>query len=141
VKGGTVVNKKASEMMGEPVAAGVRLEAAELTREAVGWVAGKVLTGSDVEPASLPGDHEGIHYVAVGSTKVGFFSMKQGFFKNSLEELLVERPRSEVKVVEIEGGAMPKAHFVFEDGTHYALMCPRMNLGALKDVRELLLTE
>jgi hypothetical protein len=67
--------------------------------------------------------------------------MKQGFFKNSLEELLVERPRSEVKVVEIEGGAMPKAHFVFEDGTHYALMCPRMNLGALKDVRELLLTE
>jgi hypothetical protein len=70
------MNKKASEMMGEPVAAGVRLEAAELTREAVGWGTGKVLTGSDAEPASLPGGHEGIHYVAVGATKVGFFSMK-----------------------------------------------------------------
>jgi hypothetical protein len=135
------MEKKAGEMMSEPVAAGVRLEAAELTREAVGPGTGKLLTGSDAEGASLPGDHEGIHYVAVGSTKVGFFSMKQGFFKNSLKELLVEHPRSDVKAVDIEGGAMPRAHFLFEDGTHYALMCPRMNLGALKKVRELLVTE
>lgn len=135
------MNQKASEMMGEPVDVGVRLEAAELTREAVGRVAGKVLTGTDAGSASLPGDHTGIHYVAVGSTKVGFFSMKQGFFKNSLKELLVEHPRSDVKAVEIEGGAMPKAHFIFRDGTHYVLMCPKMNLGALKKVRELLVTE
>jgi hypothetical protein len=72
-----------------------------------------------------PGDHKGIHYVAVGPTRVGFFSMKRGLFKPSLDRLLVECSRSDVQAVEIKGGMMPAAHFVLRDGTNYALMCPR----------------
>lgn len=135
------MDKKASEIMGEAVIAGVTLEAQEAVKSVVGGVAGELLAGVDVKQASLPGDHEGIHYVAVGPTKVGFFSMKRGLFKPSLDTLLVEHSRSDVQAVEIKKGMMPAVHFVFRDSTHYALMCPRINLGKLKKVRELLVTQ
>jgi hypothetical protein len=135
------MNKKASEIIGESVIAGVTLEAQEAIKSMVGGVVGEILTGVDVKPASLPGDHEGIHYVAVGPTKVGFFSMKRGLFKTSLDNLLVQHSRSDVQTVDIESGIMPAVHFVFRDGTHYVLMCPRIHLGKLKKVRELLVTE
>jgi len=135
------MSTKASEIMGESVIAGVQLESQEAIKGMVGGIVGDILAGVDVKPASLPGDHEGIFYVAVGPTKVGFFSMKRGMFKTSVNELLIEHPRSAVQTVEIESGIMPTAHFVLTDGTHYALMCARINLGKLKKVRELFVTE
>jgi hypothetical protein len=135
------MDKKASEIMGEPVIAGVTLEAQEAIKSMVGGLVGEILTGVDLKPASVPGDHEGIHYVAVGPTKVGFFSMKRGLFKTSLDQLLVQHSRSDVQTVEIKSGIMPAVHLVFRDGTHYVLMCPRINLGKLRKVRELLVTQ
>jgi hypothetical protein len=135
------MDKKASEIMGESVMAGVTLEAQESIKGMVGGVIGDILTGIDVKPASLPGDHTGIFYVAVGPNNVGFFSMKRGLFKTSLDQLLVQHPRSELQAVEIEKGVMPAAHFVFRDGTHYVLMCARINLGKLKKVQELLVAQ
>ena len=132
------MNKKASELMGEAVIAGVTLEAKESIKSMIGGVVGEILTGVDLKPASVPGDHKGIHYVAVGPTKVGFFSMKRGLFKPSLDKLLVQHSRSEVQTVEIKSGIMPAVHFVFRDGTNYVLMCPRINLGKLKKVQEML---
>jgi hypothetical protein len=144
-EGGTNMDKKASEIMGESVIAGVPLEAKKALIKSVafglGGLVGEALANVAVKDASLPGDHEGIFYVAVGPTNVGFFSIKRGLFKNSLDQLLVQHPRSDLQVMEIESGAMPTAHFVFQDGTHYALMCPRINLGKLKKVRELLVTQ
>jgi len=136
------MDKKASQLMGEPVIAGVILEAREsILGTVVGGIAGAALVGIALKPASLPGGHTGIHYVAVGPTKVGFFSMKRGLFRPSLNELLEVHPRSEVQAVEIEGGLMPAVHFVLGDGTHYVLMCPRIHLGNLKKVRELLVAQ
>jgi hypothetical protein len=135
------MNEKASEIMGESVIAGVTLEAQESIKGMVGGVIGDVLTGIDLKPASLPGDHTGIFYVAVGPNNVGFFSMKRGMFKTSLDQLLVQHPRSDLQAMEIESGVMPAAHFVFQDGTHYVLVCPRIHLGKLKKVRELLVTQ
>jgi hypothetical protein len=136
------MDKKASELMGEPVIAGVPLETKgsikRMVGGALGGLVGEALAGIELKPAAVPGDHEGIHYVAVGSTKVGFFSMKRGLFKASLDELLVEHPRSDVQAVEIESGAMPAVHFVFRDGTNYVLVCARINLGKLKKVQEIL---
>jgi len=133
--------KKAGEIMGESVITGVQLEAQASIKSVVGGVIGGILTGFNAKPASLPGDHEGLHYAAVGPTKIGFFSMKRGMFKASLQDLLVEHPRRDLKALEIESGMMPTAHFVFGDGTHYALMCARINLGKLKKMRELLFPE
>jgi hypothetical protein len=135
------MEKKAGEVMGESVIAGVTLEAQESIKGMVGDVIGDILTGVDVKPASLPGDHTGIFYVAVGGNSVGFFSMKRGMFKASLDQLLVKHPRSDLQAVEIEKGVMPTAHFVFRDGTHYALMCPRIHLSKLKKVQELLVAQ
>ncbi|MBN1886690.1 MAG: hypothetical protein JW850_01820 [Thermoflexales bacterium] len=135
------MDKKASELMGESVIAGVTLEAQEAIKGAVGGVVGTILTGVDLKPASIPGDHTGILYVAVGPTKVGFFSIKRGLFKNSLDSLLIEHARSDVQTVEIKSGIMPAAHFVLQDGTHYVLMCPRIHLGKLKKVQELLVAQ
>jgi hypothetical protein len=99
------------------------------------------LTGVELKPVSLPGEHTGIFYVAVGSNNVGFFSMKRGIFKTSLGELLVKHPRGDLKAMEIESGVMPAAHFVFQDGTHYVMVCPRIHLKKLKKLRELLVVE
>lgn len=135
------MDKKASEILGEEVIAGVALEAQKAVKSAVGGIVGDLLAGGEVEEASLPGGHEGIHYVAVGPTKLAFFSIKRGLLKNSLGELLVEHPRSDVQAMEIESGVMPAAHFVLRDGTHYVLVCPRIQLGKLKKVQELLGTQ
>ena len=139
------MDKKASEILGESVIVGVSLETKGTVKRmigsALGGLVGEALAGIELKPAAVPGDYVGIHYVAVGSTKVGFFSVKRGFFKNSLDELLVEHPRSDVQAVEIEGGAMPTAHFVFQDGTHYVLKCPRIGLGNLKKMQEILTSQ
>jgi hypothetical protein len=135
------MENKASEIMGESVLAGVTLEAQEAVKGMVGGVLGDVLTGIELKPASIPGDHTGIFYVAVGPNNIGFFSLKRGLFKTSLDKLLVQHPRSDLRAMEIESGVMPTAHFVFEDGTHYVLVTPRIHLGKLKKVRELLVPD
>jgi len=124
--------------MAQSIIAGVQLEAVASVKDVVGGVVGEALTGFDLKPTTTPGDHKGLHYVAVGPTKVGFFAMKRGLFRPSLGELLVEHARDDVEAVEIEGGMMPKAHFVFRDGTNYVLMCARINRGKLKKVQEAL---
>ena len=70
------MEKKASEILGEEVIAGVRLEAPSAVKDMVGGgLVGEIVAGMNLKPASLPGDHEGIQYMAVGPTKVGFFSI------------------------------------------------------------------
>ena len=139
------MDKKASEIMGESVIAGVTLEAKKALIKSVasglGGLVGEALADVAVKDASLPGEQEGIFYVAVGPTKVGFFAIKRGWFKNSLDKLLVQHSRSDLQAMEIESGVMPPAHFVFQDGTHYVMVCPRIHLGKLKKVRELLVTQ
>ena len=136
------MNKKARAILGQEVVAGVQLEAKELVKGAGKGLAGGLLTsalaGGDVKGSSLPGDHKGIIYMAVGSDDVAFFSVKQGLFKNSLTQLLSQYPRGEVKAVEIEKAVMPTAHIVFQDGTYYALKCAKINVKNLNKVRELL---
>lgn len=143
------MDEKASELMGEAVVAGVQLEAPELVKRTIargatgggliGELASSLVSGTEVK-STLPGGHKGICYVAVGTDKVGFFTVKVGAFKNSLGELLVEHSRSDVAGIEIEKGAMPTAHILLQDGTHYSLKCARANLKKLKKVRELLST-
>lgn len=130
--------------MGQDVEVGVQLEAKELVKGAVGnglvgSLTGSVLAGNEVKGESLPGDHNGIIYMAVGTNDVAFFSVKRGLFKSNLTQLLSQYPRNEVKAVEIEKGMMPTAHIVFQDGTHYALKCAKIHVKNLKEVQELLI--
>ena len=139
------MHKKASEILGQAVEAGVQLEAKELVKRAVGTglaggLMGSALAGSDVQGSSLPGDHKGIVYMAVGTDDAAFFSVKQGLFKNSLTQLLSQYPRSEVTAVEIQKGVMPTADIVFQDGTHYALKCTKVNVKKLNKVQALLVS-
>jgi hypothetical protein len=106
-----------------------------------GGVAGNIVAGMEIKPAPLPGEHDGIFYVAVGPTKIGFFAVKRGLFKNKLGELLVEYSRDDLQTLEIERGVMLTAHFLFQDDTHYALLCAGMNRGKLKTVQALLVPE
>jgi hypothetical protein len=143
------VDKKASELMGEAVEAGVRLEAPELIKRTVargavgggilGELASHLVAGTEVK-STLPGGHKGACYMAVGTGKVSFFTIEQGVFKNSLGELLVEHARSDVAGIEIEKGVMPTAHILLQDGTYYSLKCARVELKSLKKVQELLST-
>ena len=132
------MDKRASDLLGEEVLAGVTLEAGSSVSKMIGGAVGIAVAGVESLKAAVPGDHKGLHYVAVGPSKVGFFSLKRGLFKPSIDELLVDRPREEVAAVEIKKGAMRPAHFVFRDGTDYVLLCARINTKKLKKVKELL---
>ena len=106
----------------------------------LGELAGKVVSGGGLKAATVPGNHKGVVYVAAGTEKVGFFSIKQGLIKTKVGELLVDHPRSDLVGIEIDKGVMPTAHFVFEDGTHYVLKCARADLKNLKKVQTALTT-
>jgi hypothetical protein len=144
------VDKEASELMGEAVVAGVQLEAPELVKSTIargalgggifGELAGNLVSAGKEVKSTLPGGHKGACYMAVGTGKIGFFTVKQGLFKNSPGELLVEHARSDVAGIEIEKGVMPTAHILLQDGTYYSLKCARVNLKSLKEVQELLST-
>ena len=135
------MDKKAGALLGEEILAGVTLEAGSSISKLIGGAVGIAVAGVESLKAAVPGDHKGLHYVAVGPTKVGFFSLKRGLLKPSINELLVERPREEVAGVEIKRGAMRRAHFVFKDGTDYVLLCARINTKKLNKVKELLTGE
>ena len=135
------MEKKASELLGQGVIAGVTLETGPSIRKLIGGGLGLAIAGVESVKAAVPGDHKGLHYVGGGPTKVGFFSLERGLFKPSINELLVERPREDVAAVEIKKGAMRPAHFVFKDGTDYVLLCGRINTKKLKKVKERLTAE
>ena len=138
------MEKLASEMMSENVTVGVTLDSQAAVKKAVKnlGVLGKGLmqnlaSGTELKEATSPGNHKGSCYMAVGVNHVGFFTVKQGLFKNSLGEMLAKHPRSEVKALEIEAGMMSTVHVVLQDGTHYVLLCAKMNQKALQKVKEL----
>lgn len=107
-------------MLGETIIAGVALDSQATVRKAMksgvdgllGALAGSALAGIDVKEASAQGDHKGSLYMAVGENKIGFFSTKQGLFKNSLAQLLAQHSRSDVKAFEIEKGIMSTVHIL-----------------------------
>ena len=135
------MEKLASEMMSEIVTVGVILDSPAAVKKAmggglIGATLGKALTGTQLKEATTPGDYKRSCYMAVGTNSIGFFTVKQGLFKNSLGELLAKHPRSDVRAFEIESGLMSAVHILLQDGTHYALMCAKINqknLGKVKD--------
>ena len=134
---------QASELMGENVAVGVILDSPAAVKKAmggglVGAALGKALTGTQLKEATTPGNYKRSCYMAVGTNSIGFFTVKQGLFKNSLGEMLAKHPRSELRAFEIEAGLMSAVHIVLQDGTHYALMCAKINQKNLNKARELL---
>jgi len=139
------MEKLASEMMSENVTIGVMLDSQAAIKKAIRnlGVIGKGLMqnlapGTEIKEATAPCDHTGSCYMAVGNNNIAFFTVKQGLFKNSLGEMLTKHPRSEVKALEVESGMMSTVHVVLQDGTHYALLCAKMNQKNLGKVREAL---
>jgi len=93
------MEKKASELTGGRVIAGVTLETGASVHKLIGGGLGLAIAAVESVKAAVPGDHKGLHYVGGGPTKVGFFSLERGLFKPSINELLVERPREDVAAV------------------------------------------
>ena len=134
------MEKQASQMMGEPVSAGVKLESQDVMKEAVGGVIGGLLSGKSVKSAALPGNHNGPLYLGVGVSKIGFFSLKVGMIKVSLKEKLAEFPREDVKAFDVGKGYMPSVEVLLQDDTLYAFKCAKVNVKNAKKVEELLNT-
>jgi hypothetical protein len=143
------MKKTASQMMNEQVLVGITVSnsgaASKMIRRtaggAVGGVVGRVVVDAlhgEQKGPSTPENHSGIMYLALGPSKIAFFSVKRGFFSNSIKDLLVEHPRSDVTALEIEGGVIPKFSIVFADGTNYAFECGRIFLKDVKKVKEAL---
>jgi hypothetical protein len=135
------MDKVASEIMQEPVLVEVtvssRGEAAKMVaREGlVGSLVAGSMTGKQGQ-ATTPGGVQGVMFLALGPTKLAFFTLKRGFFKNSAGQLIVEHPRADVTALDIEGGFPPNFSIKFADGTHYALEVGKMFLKHVKKIKE-----
>jgi hypothetical protein len=135
------MEKKAEELMGEPVQAGsVIATRGHVSRAALGGggligglIAGAVAAAQ--KPPSTPGNHRGLVYMAAGPTKVAFFEVNQGWFSQSLGTLLAEHRREDVAAMDVQGGMVPKIEFALADGTNYALECGMVFLGKVKKIK------
>lgn len=141
------MESKASELMGEPVQAGVLLISKEALKAArVGGIAGGAVGAAVAgamagkkQASTTPGGFNGYFFLAVGPSSVAFLAAKMGMFAPSVEKLLDKRPRGELQSMEIGGGTIThEVKFVFADGTTYALQCHSANMGKLKKAKSLL---
>ena len=139
------MDKSAGKLLGETILTGLtvssRGEAAKMIKRSGGGVVGSaVARAMDGKQTiiSTPANHSGTMYIALGETHIAFFSVKQGFFKNSLGDLLIKHPRSEIQSIDIQKSAIPKIDFVFEGGTHYGFECGRVFLKQVKKMKKIL---
>lgn len=153
------MEKQAGDLMKEEVLAAVFLECPQRIRDAMsgsvteyydssgssgaersigglaGGLFGRLATGS-AQRSSLGAG--GAYYVAVGPTKVAFFSIKVGLVRRSIDTLLAEYRRSDVRRLEIKKGYMSTATFHFADDTSLTLMCARMMRSRLMKLEHVL---
>jgi hypothetical protein len=108
---------------------------------AVGGAVGGAIAGalqSMRKSPVAPGGHAGLIYMAIGPTKLALFAVKQGWFSQSIDKLLVEHSRDDVATLEVATSAIPKINIVLGDGTDYALECGMIFLGKVKKVKAIL---
>jgi hypothetical protein len=139
------MEKAASELMGEPVLQGATIASrghiSKLALGGIGGAVGAVVVGaiaSARKQPSVPGNHKGFIYLAIGPTKLALFAVKQGWLSNSIDKLLAEHLRSDVAAMEVKGGMIPSINILLADGTDYSLECALMFLGKAKKVKEIL---
>ncbi len=143
------MEKQASAALGEQVVAGALVSSAG-TGKAMGLrsfgaqLGGAI--GSGIAQAAggppkvtSPGGYQGVMYMAVGPTKVGFFGTKQGLIGRSLKDLLLTVSRGSITTFEMHGGALtcPLA-VALDDGTVFALEVPRAEKGKTEKIGALL---
>jgi len=134
------MNKQASALMGEEVVVGLTV-----ANKGTGF---KVIAHSiHGVPQQLnkqntntetPAGHIGPMYIAVSSAKVAFFAVKQGFFSNSIKDLLIEYPHEAVQAVTIKHQFIPKIDWTFTDGVTYEFELGRRYLKKAEQARQLL---
>ena len=83
------------------------------------------------EPPSTPKAHTGLTYMAVGPTKLAFFTVKDWVFYRRVDQLLALHPRSEVTHMELHRG---RVNVAFRDGTKYRFERLPLNLGKAKRI-------
>ena len=77
--------------------------------------------------------------MAVGPTKLAFFSVKQGWKSGSIDKLLAVHIRSDVADLRVMKGALTAGiKVILSDGTNYEFECGRVVLDKLEGVRTLL---
>jgi hypothetical protein len=142
------MEKIASQLMGEEVNAGVVIASRGFTKGkalgaglgGLGGAVGGAIAGvmSGAKSPTTPGGHNGLFYMAVGPTKLAFFSVKQGWVSQSIDKLLAVHLKRDVADLQVDGGIVPKISILLEDGTNYEFECGRLFLGKVKSATSLL---
>jgi hypothetical protein len=147
------VEKQAAEQLGEAIIAGSIISTSGTGRAMAMNVAGAYLggaIGSGIASAvngataskreiTTPAGYEGLLYIGVGSTKVGFFRVQKGLMGPGLKELLLTTPRESIASFELGGGMVTcPLKIGLSDGTLFALEVPRAHKGKAEKVGALL---
>jgi len=143
------MDEQAAAKLGEQVDAGAIISTAGTGKSmmrsgisgAIGGVAGSVatdaLTAGSGNASGILG-HAGLMYMAVGPTKVGFFTLKQGLLKSSVGDVLGVLRRDAVASMTIGGGALTSAMMLaLTDGTTIALEVARTQKGRAERIAAL----
>ena len=120
-----------------PHGQGKTLMTAGVIRQVAGVAGALAVTHrSAKERPDTPGGFKGGYMVlALGATKVGFFSMKRGLLKNTAGELIEELPREAITGFELGGGTLTSPLKVtLDDGTVWDLEVPRAQKGKTEKI-------
>jgi hypothetical protein len=130
---------RAGQLMGEPVLAGVTVASRGTTAKLRTLMQVSVkevqevittLVDSFTDETVTPGNRRGWMYLAVGPSKIAFFSLKMGLLGFKLEDLIVEHPREMVASFEMHGQIVSSAITInLTDGTVYELEYARNLAG------------
>ena len=148
------MEEQAAEKLGEPVLAGsivqtsgagkaaMRGGAVGATAGAIGGIVGGAIADAVSGRMSGPEKdllgYQGLLYLAVGPTRVGFFRLRQGLLKASVGDVLGILRRDAVTAMTVGGGfATAPVAIVLNDGTTIALEVPRIHKGRAEKVAAL----
>ncbi len=131
------MEKNASQIMNEAVAFGFTVSSRGEAAKMIGGVVGAAMSGQK-KGVSTPANQKGPMFIALGESHLAFFSIKRGFFKNSVKDLLAKHPHSDIQSIELHKGTIPKLDVILTDGTCYGFEMGKIYFKQAKKLKETL---
>jgi hypothetical protein len=132
----------ASQLLGSPQLAGVKVNPLGMARRVSRGVAGQLPTRIAYGPSTptTPDTPEfgRLAYIAVTQSELALIKLRSGIVRVFLDEVVERIPRSEVASAELGGGVAPSLTITFSNGEGWTLEVPRPSKGSAKAVVDVL---
>jgi hypothetical protein len=121
----------ASQVLGSPQLAGVKVNPRGMSKRVAGGIAGqlpaRIVYGASGQTTSEAPDFGRLAYLAVTDSELALIKLKSGLVTVKLDEVIVRIPRSEVVSAELGSGLVTPLTLMFGNGDSWRLEVPPPN--------------